>query len=141
MAKILVAEDEPTVRAFIARALAISGHDTIVAEDGQRALEALFDQQFDLLLTDIAMPELDGIALALKAARDFPDMRILMMSGYAHERQRAHNLDVLAHAVLPKPFDLATLRETVSAALAGAAEAPLTKRRRIRSADLTMELN
>ena len=125
MATILVAEDEPTVRAFIARALTLSGHDTTVAEDGQRALEALADRKFDLLLSDIVMPELDGIALALKCAQDWPEMRVLLMSGYAQERQRAHNLDVLAHAVLPKPFDLATLREAVTAALAGEEEQAL----------------
>lgn len=120
MAQILVAEDEPTVRAFIARALDMCGHETSVAEDGQRALEALADNEYDLLLSDIVMPEVDGVALALKAAQNWPDMRILLMSGYAHERQRAHNLDALAHAVLAKPFDLATLRKSVEAALAGA---------------------
>lgn len=119
MAQILVAEDEPTVRAFISRALDMCGHETSVAEDGQRALEALADNEYDLLLSDIVMPEVDGVALALKAARNWPNMRILLMSGYAHERQRAHNLDALAHAVLAKPFDLATLRKSVEAALAG----------------------
>lgn len=129
MANILIAEDEPTVRAFIARALTLSGHEATVAEDGQRALEALADQPFDLLLSDIVMPEMDGIALALKAASEWPDMRILLMSGYAQERQRAHNLDVLAHAVLPKPFDLATLRDTVDAALDGDADGEIERLR------------
>ena len=119
MAHILVAEDEPNVRAFIARALQHAGHETTLAEDGQRALEKLADGQYDLLLSDIVMPELDGIALALKVAQDWPDLRVLLMSGYAQERQRAHNMDVLAHSVLPKPFDLATLRDAVDAALAG----------------------
>ena len=128
MAHILVAEDEPTVRAFIARALALSGHETTLAEDGQRALEALAERSFDLLLSDIVMPEVDGITLALKATQDWPKMRVLLMSGYAQERQRAHNLDVLAYAVLPKPFDLATLRETVNAALAGDTESALRRR-------------
>ncbi len=129
MAHILVAEDEPTVRAFIARALSLSGHETTVAEDGQRALEALASQKYDLLLSDIVMPELDGIALALKASQDWPNMPILLMSGYAQERQRAHNLDALAHAVLPKPFDLQTLRATVEAALAGEAPTAVSLRR------------
>lgn len=119
MAHILVAEDEPNVRTFISRALEIAGHETTLAEDGQRALEALAKDKFDLLLSDIVMPELDGIALALKVAHDWPNLRVLLMSGYAQERQRAHNLDALAHAVLPKPFDLATLRDAVDAALAG----------------------
>jgi CheY-like chemotaxis protein len=58
------------------------------------------------------MPGMDGIALALKVARDNPDLPILLMSGYALERQRAHNLDALIHEVVPKPF---TLREIVDA--------------------------
>lgn len=128
MARILVAEDEPNVRAFIGRALQLSGHETTMAEDGQRALEALAGAEFDLLLSDIVMPEVDGIALALKVTQDWPKMRILLMSGYAQERQRAHNLDVLAHAVLPKPFDLATLRETVDAALEGEADDAIRRR-------------
>lgn len=128
MARILVAEDEPTVRTFIGRALQLSGHEITMTDDGQRALEALADAEYDLLLSDIVMPELDGIALALKVAQDWPDMRILLMSGYAQERQRAHNLDVLAHAVLPKPFDLATLRETVDAALEGEADDAIRRR-------------
>lgn len=128
MAQILVAEDEPNVRAFISRALKLAGHDTTMAEDGQRALEALADRTFDLLLSDIVMPEVDGIALALKAAQQWPDMRVLLMSGYAQERQRAHNLDVLAHAVLPKPFDLATLRKAVDAALVGQMDEAIRRR-------------
>jgi DNA-binding response OmpR family regulator len=60
------------------------------------------------LLTDIVMPNLDGIALALKVAKEHPSMPVLLMTGYAAERQRAHNLDVLIHDVITKPF---TLRE------------------------------
>ena len=59
------------------------------------------------------MPELDGITLALKVSSDFPDMPILLMTGYAAERQRAHNLDVLIHDVITKPF---TLRQICDAA-------------------------
>ena len=128
MANILVVEDEPTVSAFIAKALALSGHEAKVAEDGQRALEVLAEERFDLMLSDIVMPELDGIALALKASQDWPEMPILLMSGYAQERQRAHNLDALAHAVLAKPFDLQTLRDMVTAALAGDADAAARRR-------------
>lgn len=128
MAQILVAEDEPTVRAFISRALTMSGHETTMAEDGQRALEALAEGRFDLLLSDIVMPEVDGIALALKAAQDWPDMPVLLMSGYAQERQRAHNLDAISHAVLPKPFDLATLRQAVEAALVGEVDHKIRRR-------------
>jgi two-component system cell cycle response regulator CpdR len=86
MAHILVAEDERAVREFVRRALVHHGHEVTLVEDGLAALDALGSNDFDLLLTDIVMPGLDGIALALKVASAKSDMKILMMSGYAAER-------------------------------------------------------
>jgi CheY-like chemotaxis protein len=70
------------------------------------------------LLTDIRMPVMDGIALALAAARDHPAMTILLMTGYADQRERAHGLDALIHSVITKPFSLGELRAAVNGALA-----------------------
>jgi two-component system, cell cycle response regulator CpdR len=118
MARILLSEDDDAVRGFVLRALESFGHDVRAAADGGAALAALGEEPFDLLLTDIVMPVMDGIALALKASADWPDMPILMMTGYAHERQRAHNLDDLIFDVLDKPFGLAQLRAAIDRALA-----------------------
>lgn len=117
MAKILIAEDDMAVREFVSRALTNSGHDVTAADDGMRALEALSEDSFDLLLSDIVMPEMDGIALALKASKDWPDMPILLMTGYAAERQRAHNLDALIHDVISKPFTLQQICEAADKVL------------------------
>jgi len=119
VARILVAEDEEALRAFIARAVAQDGHEVIAAADGAEALDVLARDQgrFDLLLTDIRMPVMDGIALALAAARDFPDLTILLMTGYADQRERAHGLDALIHDVIAKPFSLSDIRKAVSEAL------------------------
>jgi two-component system, cell cycle response regulator CpdR len=106
MAKILVAEDEAAVSAFVARALAHGGHEVTTVADGSAALGALAGESFELLLTDIVMPGLDGIALALKASKDHPRMKILLMTGFASERRRAHNLEALIHRVIEKPFTL-----------------------------------
>lgn len=114
---ILVVEDEPGVRDFVKRGLLSVGYDVVVAEDGQQALEKLAERKFDLMVTDVVMPGLDGIALALKVGRDYPDMRVLLMTGYATERQRAHNLESLTHTILAKPFSLKTLLDTVDHAL------------------------
>jgi len=73
---------------------------------------------FDLLLTDIQMPVMDGIALALSAARDFPQMTILLMTGFAEQRERASNLDAIVHDVITKPFSVADIRTAVADALA-----------------------
>jgi two-component system, cell cycle response regulator CpdR len=115
MARILLAEDEEAVRAFVKRALEQDGHAVQEAEDGGIALDLLQSEigGFDLLLSDIRMPVMDGIALALSAARDFPDMPIILMTGYADQRERAANLQALIEDVISKPFALADLRTLV----------------------------
>ena len=120
MARILIAEDEDALRALCARALASEGHEVKSACDGSEALDLLAGEQgrFDLLLTDIRMPLMDGIALALAAARDFPDLTILLMTGYADQRDRAHGLDAIIHDVIAKPFTVGVLRATINEALA-----------------------
>jgi CheY-like chemotaxis protein len=120
MARILLAEDEDSLRELVARALKQDGHDVVSNCDGAAALEALMrdDGRYDLLLTDIKMPIMDGIALALAASRDFPDMPILLMTGYADQRERASGLELLIRDVIAKPFTLATICGAVREALA-----------------------
>lgn len=117
MARILVAEDDMSVQSFVCRALAHRGHEAIGVDDGLRALEALHGAEFDALLTDIVMPGMDGIALALKVARDWPELPVLLMTGYSAERQRAHNLEELICEVITKPFTLQEICEAAEAAL------------------------
>jgi DNA-binding NtrC family response regulator len=69
------------------------------------------------MLTDIVMPVMDGIALALKATSDHPRLIVLMMTGYAAEKQRAHNLDALIHDVVMKPFSMDQILGAVQRAL------------------------
>ena len=120
MPKVLIADDEDSMRQLVARAIAMDGHETVTAQDGAEALEILTREggAFDLLLTDIQMPVMDGIALALSAARDFPKLTILLMTGFADQRERASNLDALVHDVVTKPFSVADIRTAVADALA-----------------------
>jgi two-component system, cell cycle response regulator CpdR len=120
MARVLIADDEDSMRSLVARAIAMDGHDIVAAEDGAEALEILVRDGggFDLLLTDIQMPVMDGIALALTAARDFPDLTILLMTGFADQRERASNLNAIVHDVITKPFSVADIRTAVADALA-----------------------
>ena len=122
MARILIAEDEEGLRSLVARALSQDGHAVVTANDGAEALDLLTREQgaFELLLTDIRMPIMDGIALALAAARDHPHVAILLMTGYADQRERASGLDALIHDVIAKPFSLATIRGAVRDAIAAA---------------------
>ena len=119
MSRVLIADDEDSMRSLVARAIAMDGHDTVTAQDGAEALEILTREAgaFDLLLTDIQMPIMDGIALALSAARDFPRLTILLMTGFAHQRERASNLSAIAHDVITKPFSVADIRTAVADAL------------------------
>lgn len=113
MANILLAEDDKGVREFVSRALRQDGHAVTAVGDGQQALNALESASYDMLLADIVMPHVDGIALALKAAKDYPHLPVLLMTGYAAERQRAHNLDALIQEVISKPFSLQEIRDAV----------------------------
>jgi two-component system, cell cycle response regulator CpdR len=126
VARILVVEDDESVRAFVARALALDGHAVVTAEDGAQGLETVEIERgaFDLVLTDVKMPVMDGIALALAIARDYPSLTILLMTGYADQRERAANLQALIHDVVPKPFSLADIRAKVNEALAAGAARP-----------------
>lgn len=117
MAKILIAEDEVSVQAFVERALRHSGHEARTVSDGLAALAELRNESYDLLLTDIVMPGLDGIALALKVSKEYPDMKILLMTGFAEEQRRAHNLEALIHRVISKPFTLDQICAAVDAEL------------------------
>jgi two-component system, cell cycle response regulator CpdR len=119
VARVLLAEDEEALRGFIVRALAEEGHEVVAVADGVSALDTLARDRgrFQLLLTDVRMPVMDGIELALAAARDHPDLIILLMTGFADQRERAHGLDALVHDVITKPFSIAEIKHAVKGAL------------------------
>lgn len=124
MARILIAEDEPSVRTFITRALSGVGHEIEVVADGSAALAALARARVErrphaLLLTDILMPVMDGISLALSAARDAPEMPIMLMTGYSDQRERAYGLEAIISDILLKPFTLDELVSRVETVLKG----------------------
>ena len=120
MARILLVDDEDTVRGFLKRGLELDGHTVKTATDGSDAMDRLAEEAgaFDLVLTDIRMPIMDGIALALSAKRDYPDLTIMLMTGYAEQRERAKNLEAIVADVLTKPFSLAEVRAAVKRVLA-----------------------
>jgi len=119
MARIMIAEDESSVRTLLARAFAQDGHAVETAPDGAAALEQLGQgEPFDLLLSDIQMPIMDGIALALAAKRDYPNLTIMLMTGYTDQRERAQSLTALVHDIVQKPFTVAEIRAAIAGALA-----------------------
>ncbi len=119
MGKILIAEDDDAIRALVVRALGEDGHDLTATADGVAALNVLdrHNGDFDLLLTDVKMPRMDGIALAMAAGRGHPDMTVMLMTGYADQRERAHELDAFVHDVIAKPFSIEQIKGAVREAL------------------------
>ena len=83
MAHILLAEDDDSLRGFLARALEKAGHSVIACENGDDAIDALDQGPFDLLLTDIVMPGADGIEVARIAAQRQPGVKIMFITGFA----------------------------------------------------------
>lgn len=122
MARILVAEHEVPVREFIRRVLEQRGHEVVGVNDGTDAVVKLARLPFDLLLADVAMPNMDGVELSLKVARDFPDLPVLMMSNDAIKRRRSHDIDSIM-VILQKPFTMVALNDAVERALGVSAKA------------------
>jgi two-component system cell cycle response regulator CpdR len=108
MVRILLAEDDASMRAYLGRALERAGYDVVSVDRGTAALPLIETEGFDLLLTDIVMPEMDGIELAQKAALIAPEMRVMFITGFAAVALKAGKSAPNAK-VLSKPFHLRDL--------------------------------
>ncbi|BAV64888.1 cell cycle two-component system response regulator CpdR [Sphingobium cloacae] len=108
MVRILLAEDDDSMRAYLSRALEKSGYEVVAVANGVEAMPHIDADNFDLLLTDIVMPEMDGIELAQHAASAAPDMRVMFITGFAAVTLRAGQA-VPQAKVLSKPFHLRDL--------------------------------
>lgn len=120
MARILLVEDDDSVRGFVSRALEIDSHSVVIAENGAVGHE-LFqadEEAFDLVLSDIQMPEMDGIEMASRIANINENQKILLMTGYADQRERADGISKIVVDVVQKPFSLPEIRQRVAKALA-----------------------
>jgi two-component system cell cycle response regulator CpdR len=119
MATILLAEDDHSMRVFLARALERAGHTVVAAEDGEAALAAVSDNRsFDLLIADIVMPGLDGIELARRASLAKPDLRVMFITGFAAVTLSGGRIAPRATKMLSKPFHLRDLVQQVNRILA-----------------------
>ena len=106
--RILLAEDDDSMREYLARALERTGYAVTAVDRGTTALTILEDEGFDLLLTDIVMPELDGIELAQRASVLHPRMRVMFITGFAAVTLQNGTMPPDAK-VLSKPFHLRDL--------------------------------
>lgn len=119
MAKLLIVEDDESVRQLAARALERAGHAIDTAADGKEGLERIVAEGggYDLVVSDIRMPAMDGIEMARSAVARFPSLKILLITGYAEQRERAAELDGIIVGVVQKPFTLQSIRDHVAEAL------------------------
>ena len=109
MAQILLAEDDDSMRLFLSRALERAGHDVHAVGDGVSAATALAGSRFDLLVADIVMPGMDGIELARRAGADYPNLRIMLITGFAALVLQARQSAPSRARVFTKPIHLRDL--------------------------------
>ncbi|KHK91018.1 cell cycle two-component system response regulator CpdR [Novosphingobium malaysiense] len=105
MIRILLAEDDQAMRTYLARALENAGYDVVAVDRGSEALPYLESEEFDLLLSDIVMPEMDGIELAQRCAEVSPMTKVMFITGFAAVTLRASR-EAPQAKVLSKPFHL-----------------------------------
>ena len=118
MAKILLAEDDTDMRRFLVKALQNAGHEVISYDNGLSAYQRLREEPFELLLTDIVMPEMDGIELARRAAELDPDIKIMFITGFAAVALNSDSKAPRNAKVLSKPVHLRELVNEVHKMLA-----------------------
>jgi two-component system, cell cycle response regulator CpdR len=118
--KILLAEDDNDMRRFLVKALENAGYEVIDYDNGMSAYRRLREEPFELLLTDIVMPEMDGIELARRAAELDPDIKIMFITGFAAVALNADSKAPKDAKVLSKPFHLRDLVNEVQKMLAAA---------------------
>ena len=116
--RILLAEDDESMRSFLERALTKAGYEVIAFANGKDALERLQEEPFTLLLTDIVMPQMDGIELARRAAELDPELKIMFITGFAAVALNADSNAPKDAKVLSKPFHLRDLVNEVQKMLA-----------------------
>ncbi|WP_310618832.1 cell cycle two-component system response regulator CpdR [Flexibacterium corallicola] len=109
MSRILLAEDDNDMRLFLEKALKRAGYDVLSFDNGKNAYERLQEEPFTLLLTDIVMPEMDGIELARKATQLDPDLKVMFITGFAAVALNPESNAPKGAKVLSKPFHLREL--------------------------------
>jgi len=116
--KILLAEDDNDMRRFLVKALENAGYQVAHYDNGLSAYDRLREEPFELLLTDIVMPEMDGIELARKASELDPDLKIMFITGFAAVALNPDNQAPKDAKILSKPFHLRDLVDEVERMLA-----------------------
>ena len=117
MAKILIVDDEPGIQAMIKALLTMAGHESVTAEDGLKALELITNNTFDLIITDLRMPRMDGLSLIRKVAALGTSIPVILVTGYTSPETASEAIKLGVCGYLAKPFKIDELLSTVGSAL------------------------
>lgn len=115
--KILVVDDEDTLRTVLSQELKSEGYDVETAADGLLALDAIKQNKFDLVLLDIKMPNMDGFEVLKYIKQNHPDLKIIMLTGFADLKNAIESKKLGAEDFVSKPYDLVDLLTTIERVL------------------------
>ena len=118
MSRILVIDDEELIRTLISRILTRDGHEVDEAENGEVGLQLVELHPYDLVITDIIMPEIDGIGVILSLKKNHPKIRIIVLTGGSAKNDKVYLLNISkkmqVDMVIPKPFEIDELQTAVN---------------------------
>ena len=115
--RVLIAEDDATIRQLYSLILKNSGYEVVEAEDGQEALDKFLDQPCDMVITDMNMPRMGGLELIQRLRRNYPDVYIMLITAYGTHDTRKQALNAGSNDYLAKPVELQDLTGRVKGVL------------------------